>query len=258
MHNIPYFSPNRHLKNPDMYGKYGASPNLGKSIHLPNPNVPKGSTFMALVGRLHANRKPEGKQFQFEASWLLERDCEEFIRNFWSSNIEALPQKLECLGKALMSWGSSKRLERRKAKSYLETRLHTMEVNDLDDENVAEIIDVRLALRLEANKEERKKTNTITEIVDQTGSVVSSIEEILAVASTYFSDMFIASTLGDTAGIFNNVRRHIPPDLNSALLAPFTGEEVYVVLRTMFPLKAPGLDGFPALFYQQYWYIVGK
>ncbi|KAK9043964.1 hypothetical protein V6N11_072287 [Hibiscus sabdariffa] len=71
------------------------------------------------------------------------------------------------------------------------------------------------------------------------------MEEILAVAANYFSDMFTATTLGDTAGIFNNVRRHIPSDLNSALLAPFTGDEVYSAIRAMSPLKAPGLDGFP-------------
>ncbi|KAL4297177.1 hypothetical protein GQ457_12G009590 [Hibiscus cannabinus] len=135
-----------------------------------------------------------------------------------------------------MSWGFTKRIERRKAKSYFETRLHALEVDDPVDENLAEIIDVKLALNLEADKEERcweqrsqanwlskgdkntsyfhnfastrKKTNTIDEIVDQTGNVVSSMEEILAVAANYFSDMFTATTLGDTAGIFNNVRRH--------------------------------------------------
>lgn len=35
-------------------------------------------------------------------------------------------------------------------------------------------------------------------------------------------------------------------------------EEIEVALKHIGSLKAPGSDGFPALFYQKYWKIVGK
>lgn len=45
--------------------------------------------------------------------------------------------------------------------------------------------------------------------------------------------------------------------MNTNLSAIFTKEEVVQALNQMHPSKAPGPDGFPALFYQRYWNIVG-
>lgn len=38
---------------------------------------------------------------------------------------------------------------------------------------------------------------------------------------------------------------------------PFTVEEVEAALKQMGPLKAPGSDSFPAVFFQKHWKIVG-
>lgn len=46
--------------------------------------------------------------------------------------------------------------------------------------------------------------------------------------------------------------------MNRSLLAPFTGEEVRRALFQMGPFKAPGMDGFPAHFYQKFWSTVGN
>lgn len=45
--------------------------------------------------------------------------------------------------------------------------------------------------------------------------------------------------------------------MNERLLVPFSREEVERVVKQMFPTKAPGSDGFPAIFYRTYWDIVG-
>lgn len=41
------------------------------------------------------------------------------------------------------------------------------------------------------------------------------------------------------------------------LQQPFSGADVKEALNQMHPLKAPGPDGFPALFCQKYWNLVG-
>ena len=45
--------------------------------------------------------------------------------------------------------------------------------------------------------------------------------------------------------------------MNSKLTAIYTMEEVELAIKEMAPLKAPGLDGMPPLFYQTYWTDVG-
>ncbi|CAL2270845.1 unnamed protein product [Prunus armeniaca] len=57
--------------------------------------------------------------------------------------------------------------------------------------------------------------------------------------------------------ILNEVRPVITNAMNDRLLEPFTREELEHTLFQMFPTKAPGHDGMPALFFQKYWHIVG-
>lgn len=46
--------------------------------------------------------------------------------------------------------------------------------------------------------------------------------------------------------------------MNDTLLSPFTRQEVEKAIAQMFPTKTLGLDGYPALFYQCYWEIMGQ
>ncbi|KAL9672041.1 hypothetical protein QQ045_028289 [Rhodiola kirilowii] len=54
------------------------------------------------------------------------------------------------------------------------------------------------------------------------------------------------------------VPKLVTEDMNNTLLEPFTEREVRRALFQMHPTKAPGLDGFPAQFYQTNWEIVGE
>ena len=45
--------------------------------------------------------------------------------------------------------------------------------------------------------------------------------------------------------------------MNAQLVAAFNAWEVQEAIKQMAPLKAPGLDGMPPLFYQTYWDLVG-
>lgn len=44
--------------------------------------------------------------------------------------------------------------------------------------------------------------------------------------------------------------------MNSKLSEPYTGEEIRLALFQMHPDKAPGIDGFSALFYQKFWELI--
>lgn len=53
------------------------------------------------------------------------------------------------------------------------------------------------------------------------------------------------------------VDKVITPEINASLTAPICREEVRVAVFQQGPLKAPGSDGYPGIFYQKYWDIVG-
>ncbi|KAL0451703.1 UNVERIFIED_CONTAM: hypothetical protein Slati_1148400 [Sesamum latifolium] len=46
--------------------------------------------------------------------------------------------------------------------------------------------------------------------------------------------------------------------MNQRLLEHYTAEEVKFALTQTFPFKSPGSDGMPPVFYQRFWYIVGR
>jgi len=54
------------------------------------------------------------------------------------------------------------------------------------------------------------------------------------------------------------VTDRISNDMKDILEQPFTREEILSAIHHTHLLKALGLDGFPALFYQKYWGIIGE
>ena len=45
--------------------------------------------------------------------------------------------------------------------------------------------------------------------------------------------------------------------MNISLTKEFTRQEVDLALKDMAPLKAPGPDGMPPLFFQSFWHLIG-
>ena len=46
-------------------------------------------------------------------------------------------------------------------------------------------------------------------------------------------------------------------EMNEALMKPFTDEEIWTALDNIGDLKAPGADGYPAIFFKRFWHVVG-
>lgn len=57
--------------------------------------------------------------------------------------------------------------------------------------------------------------------------------------------------------LLSGIDTSISTEVNIFFTARYTEVEVYAALKEMGPTKTPGADGFPTLFYQCYWYIVG-
>jgi hypothetical protein len=81
------------------------------------------------------------------------------------------------------------------------------------------------------------------------------VERILV---DYFADMFTSSDPLEVEKTCEVVAGKLNDDQVSWCSQPFSREEVEEAIFQMHPLKAPGPDGLPALFYHKYWNIIQK
>lgn len=72
----------------------------------------------------------------------------------------------------------------------------------------------------------------------------------------YFEKLFPSQTI-DVEMVSSCIATRITEAQNDFLTAPFTLEEVKLVVFSMHKDKAPGEDGFNTWFYQKYWHVVG-
>jgi hypothetical protein len=74
----------------------------------------------------------------------------------------------------------------------------------------------------------------------------------------YFKNLFRSQGMNDTQQLLNVVVPRVTSEMNEALVAPFSEEEVSAALNSIGDLKAPGPDGMPSIFYKQFWDIIGN
>ncbi|KAL9674665.1 hypothetical protein QQ045_002863 [Rhodiola kirilowii] len=84
--------------------------------------------------------------------------------------------------------------------------------------------------------------------------------KIVNIATDYFENIFQSSLSGSNLWEeeLDCIRPVISEDMNEMLLEDISDVEVRRAVFSMNPLKAPGLDGFPALFYQKNWNKISR
>ena len=95
---------------------------------------------------------------------------------------------------------------------------------------------------------QRRARNKITQLLDANGNVVEDEEGLVAIATSYFRQIFESSNPEDIADALSEVSTTITEPINNDLTAPVTEWEVKLALFAMHPEKAPRPDGMTALF----------
>ncbi|KAA3473268.1 reverse transcriptase [Gossypium australe] len=244
--------------------------------HLPH----SFSDHCPLLIEMEVERKGRiSSRFRFESWWVLEETCEEEIRKLWEESSGPYLNHMRYLATRLKAWG----------KNYSSnTRVKYKELNDeeISEETLAEILEVKLHLNMEMDKEERywkqcarvnwlqmgdkntyffhksasqrRRINRIRRLQRTDGSVVTNEKEIEEIARKYFANLFESRGVGDVIHILSGVQPCISESMNQELLAPFTKTEIIEALKGMGPTKAAGFNGFPAIFYKKFWHILGR
>ncbi|GMJ10541.1 hypothetical protein like AT1G43760 [Hibiscus trionum] len=271
----------RGLANPawwDLFPQFRVS-------HIPHSFSDHCPVLVDTVGCASHNPVPTTNAFSFDANWVLEEDFEQLISTSWLSDQSSVPSKLERLALSIKSWCRGLRARRLRSNKVLRERLADLSLQDPDDDALEELTEVKLALNLEADKEEifweqrahvnwlqhgdrnttffhkwatfRQKKNRVRKLRRSDGSWEDDEAAMANMAKEYFSDIFTSEAVENPDSILELIPRSISSTNNACLLAPFTKDDFFLAVKQMAPLKAADLDGFPALFYQRYWHIVG-
>ena len=91
------------------------------------------------------------------------------------------------------------------------------------------------------------------------GQICKGFTQIKAVAESHFKNLYSAVTQGneeETTDLLSKIPLRISPEENTALINPFTEEEITKVIWSMEPNKAPGPDRFTIHFYKTCWDII--
>ena len=95
----------------------------------------------------------------------------------------------------------------------------------------------------------RYRKNLIEGVRDGDGNWKAHPEEIAQVFVSYFNTLFSSLGHNGFARVLELVPNVITDEMNASLSHAFDASEVQVALQLMAPLKTPGPDGMPPLFY---------
>ena len=77
------------------------------------------------------------------------------------------------------------------------------------------------------------------------------------ILNRFYEELFTSSNRHGSDRILDGVHEVVTEEMRIDLAKPYTAKEVDYAIKEMTPLKAPGPDGMPPLFYQTYWTDVG-
>ena len=105
---------------------------------------------------------------------------------------------------------------------------------------------------------DRRRKNTISCILDEEGNWHDSPDSIAEVAISYFKNLYSSAYPTCISEVLDAIPTKVMEDMNQSLIKEFIREETEIALNQMHPTKVPGPDGMFAIFFQNYWSIVGN
>ncbi|XP_048623608.1 uncharacterized protein LOC125592465 [Brassica napus] len=226
------------------------------------------------------------KKFKFDKRWLDNEELRQVILGGWKSPDlppdASIMEHISSCRKALGEWRRQHNLNSAKQVEELKEKVESMYSNDdaTPEEIAEELKELADALKAEelfwkqksrvfwlregdkntkifhALTKQRRARNKITQLLDGDENVVEDEEGLVAIATSYFRQIFESSNPEEIEEALSEVSTTITGSINNDLAAPVTEWEVKLALFAMLPKKAPGPDGMTALFYQKFWDIV--
>ena len=103
-----------------------------------------------------------------------------------------------------------------------------------------------------AKASSRQKKNDMEGLLDARGVWQENEEVMGEIVLDYYTDLFTSSNLIDFDEILGAMQPRVTSSMNQKITMEFIADGVNMALKQMYPLKAPGPDGMPPLFYQHF------
>lgn len=261
--------------------------------HIEHP----GSDHLPIL--LHLDRQtltreaPRKRPFRFESVWARKNECSEIVCSVWEGNnggtpaVQMIFKGEECSAR-LVQWCKATN----PARQIEKVRKKLMEIRGGVQSETARSEILKLTAELEtllrdqemywqqrgkaewlkagdkntsffhAKASIREQVNKIDGLRDETGVWRTNKRQLEGMVDGYFRNLFRSTNPGEREieEVLQSIDSRLSEETRLGLSQPFTAQEVKDALSSMSPLKSPGPDGYPALFFIKntgiYWVLM--
>jgi hypothetical protein len=103
-----------------------------------------------------------------------------------------------------------------------------------------------------------KRTNKISALFREDGSLCADQVEIKGIAHHFYEDLFTSEPGLAMDPVLDAIPSKVDDRMDEDLCKPYSNEEIKVALFQRGPMKASGPDDFLAMFYQVHWDLIWK
>jgi hypothetical protein len=96
---------------------------------------------------------------------------------------------------------------------------------------------------------QRRRDNKIVILKKQNGQLTENEAEMSSMTTNFYKHLYTSEGTVNMKEVLIHVHVKVTPEMNRKSIAPFNETKVKDALFQMFPIKAPGPDGFPAHFF---------